>query len=489
MFELNEKLKNYVDEFNKNDDELYIQKYNNADCFNFLSEQIPLIDIPDKAIEKTYYFRWWTYRKQIKDTPDGCVITEFLPNVCWAGAHNTIVCPACFHIREGRWLKDSEDIIKNYIDFWLSDKGDAYSYSSWLCYATLEYCTIKNDFGFGIKELDKLINFFETRKKKHVRNGGIYWSNDDRDGMEFSISGKGLRTTINSYAYADAIAISVIAEKAGKTDIAKHYKKEAEEIKENIEKFLWDKDFYKTIPLGIDEENPYTERPVVNADNDCKELVGFVPWYFNIPKENKEQGFAELFKEDGFFAKHGITTAVQRHPRFMEEHDHECLWNGPVWPFATSQVLVAFANLLRNYNQNTVDKDGYYKLLLQYAENHVLTLEDGTDVPWIDENMHPYSGIWLARELLKDKVNYRKGEAYYERGKDYNHSLFCDLVLSGLLGLDCKDGELTVNPLIPENWDYFKVENLYVGGKKYTVTYDKYGSHYGKEKGIKIETH
>ena len=33
-------------------------------------------------------------------------------------------------------------------------------------------------------------------------------------------------------------------------------KKEAEEIKENIEKFLWDKDFYKTIPLGIDEENP-----------------------------------------------------------------------------------------------------------------------------------------------------------------------------------------------------------------------------------------
>ena len=103
--------------------------------------------------------------------------------------------------------------------------------------------------------------------------------------------------------------------------------------------------------------------------------------------------------------------------------------------------------------------------------------------------MHPYSGIWLARELLKDKVNYRKGEAYYERGKDYNHSLFCDLVLSGLLGLDCKDGELTVNPLIPEKWDYFKVENLYVGGKKYTVTYDKDGTQNKKEKGIKIETH
>ncbi len=171
----------------------------------------------------------------------------------------------------------------------------------------------------------------------------------------------------------------------------------------------------------------------------------------------------------------------------MEEHDHECLWNGPVWPFATSQVLVALANLLRNYNQTTVDKEGYYKLLFQCAENHVRTLEDGTVIPWIDENMHPYTSIWLARELLKDTVNYRKGEAYFERGKDYNHSLFCDLALSGLLGLDCKDGELTVNPLIPESWDYFRVDNLYVGGKNYTVTYDKDGSHYGGKVGLNIE--
>ena len=486
MNDLIKKLKNYVEEFNKNDDELYIQKYCNSKAFDFLKQEIPLIDIPDKQMEKTYYFRWWTYRKQIKDTPDGCVITEFLPKVCWAGAHNTIVCPASFHIREGRWLKDSENIIKNYIDFWLSGKGDAYSYSSWLCYATLEYCTVKNDFDFAIKELDNLINFFETRKEKHVRNGGIYWSNDDRDGMEYSISGMGLRTTINSYAYADALAISIIAQKAGKTEIAERYKNEAEGIKENIEKFLWDNDFYKTVPLKKDEENPYLSRPVVAANNDCKELVGFVPWYFNIPEQGKEESFAELFKEDGFFAKHGITTAVQRHPRFMEKHNHECLWNGPVWPFATSQVLVAFANLLRNYEQSTVDKEGYYKLLSQYSQNHIFTLEDGTIVPWIDENMHPYTGIWLAREGLKDKVNYRKGEAYYERGKDYNHSLFCDLVLSGLLGLDCKNGELTVNPLIPDNWDYFKIENLYVGGKQYIVTFDKDGSHYGGEAGLTI---
>ena len=47
----------------------------------------------------------------------------------------------------------------------------------------------------------------------------------------------------------------------------------------------------------------------------------------------------------------------------------------------------------------------------------------------------------------------------YERGKDYNHSLFCDLVLSGLFGISVKDGRLTADPMVPDTWDSFKVEN------------------------------
>ena len=60
----------------------------------FLSTNIPLFECPDKDFEQIYYFRWWTYRKHIKQTPDGFVITEFLPHVGWAGKHNTINCAA-----------------------------------------------------------------------------------------------------------------------------------------------------------------------------------------------------------------------------------------------------------------------------------------------------------------------------------------------------------------------------------------------------------
>ena len=79
----------YVHQFNQGDNELYIQYIPNDSASKFLENNIPLIDIPDKDLEKIYYFRWWTYRKHIKSTSDGFVLTEFLPEMGHAGKHNT----------------------------------------------------------------------------------------------------------------------------------------------------------------------------------------------------------------------------------------------------------------------------------------------------------------------------------------------------------------------------------------------------------------
>ena len=56
----------YIDKFNNKDVELYQQFISNAGAKTFILNNVPLIDIPDKDIEETYYFRWWTYRKHIK---------------------------------------------------------------------------------------------------------------------------------------------------------------------------------------------------------------------------------------------------------------------------------------------------------------------------------------------------------------------------------------------------------------------------------------
>jgi hypothetical protein len=74
-------------------------------------------------------------------------------------------------------------------------------------------------------------------------------------------------------------------------------------------------------------------------------------------------------------------------------------------------------------------------------------------VPWIDENINPYTGDWISRTMLKTWKNgtWDKEKGGEERGKDYNHSMLADLIISGLIGLRprMEDDVLVVNPLVP----------------------------------------
>jgi hypothetical protein len=81
-----------IDIFNVEDWELYPAAILNTKAWPFLRDNIPLFDCPDKSLDEIYYFRWWIYRKHIKQTPDGFIITEFLPDVRWAGKDDSINC-------------------------------------------------------------------------------------------------------------------------------------------------------------------------------------------------------------------------------------------------------------------------------------------------------------------------------------------------------------------------------------------------------------
>ena len=63
--------------------------------------------------------------------------------------------------------------------------------------------------------------------------------------------------------------------------------------------------------------------------------------------------------------------------------------------------------------------------------------------------------ILLERSIKLRRAKKMKGGE--ERGKDYNHSTFCDLLISGLLGLPPRaDNIIEVNLLLPSDaWNYF----------------------------------
>lgn len=486
-----ETFKHYIERFNENDEELYSQYIGNEKAWEFLRGNIPLFECPDKDIERTYYFRWWTYRKHIKETPDGFVITEFLPKVPWSGKHNTISCPAGHHFYEGRWLHDGK-YLDDYAVFWFRKGGSPRRYSFWAADAIYARYLVQYDKEVVVGLLDDLIKNYAAWengwKRGKLRIGrhenGLYFSIDDRDGGEVSIGGSGFRPTLNSYMYGDAAAISKIAELAGKKELAKEYRAKAAKIRDLVETNLWDDEakFFKTLPEGEGKE------PV-----DVREIQGYIPWYFNLPDENKgyEAAWEQLTDPKGFYAPFGPTTAEQRHKRFVISYTgHECQWNGPSWPFATAQALTGFANVLNNYKQDVVGKREYLETLQIYTNSHRLKREDGRLVPWIDENLNPYTGDWIARTRLKSwkdgTWNPQKGGK--ERGKDYNHSSYCDLVISGLAGLRPRGDDIVeVNPLAPAGtWEWFCLDNVLYHGRIITIIWDRTGEKYGKGKGLGV---
>ncbi len=148
------------------------------------------------------------------------------------------------------------------------------------------------------------------------------------------------------------------------------------------------------------------------------------------------------------------------------------------------------ANVLNSYNQDAITQGDYFRILRIYANSHRLTREDGSVAPWIDENLNPHTGDWIARTRLKTWNNgtWSDLKGGKERGKDYNHSSFCDLVVTGLVGLRPRaDDIFEVNPLVPEEeWDWFSLDNLAYHGHILTIVWDREGSRYGKGKGLTV---
>ena len=66
---------------------------------------------------------------------------------------------------------------------------------------------------------------------------------------------------------------------------------------------------------------------------------------------------------------------------------------------------------LNNYQQDAVSRADYFDLLRIYTKSHRLRLDDGRTVPWIDENLNPQTGDWIARTRLEGLEERHLGRA------------------------------------------------------------------------------
>ncbi len=271
--------------------------------------------------------------------------------------------------------------------------------------------------------------------------------------------------------------------KAQGSGIREQFSRKAEGIREKVLDKLWDADdeFFKVMPRGSD------------SLSSARELLGYVPWYLELvpPGKGYEVAWKQLMDPEGFYAPFGPTTAEQRHPGFRVSYEgHECQWNGPSWPFATSQTLTALSNVLNDYPQEVIDKEDFYETLKIYTNSHrfrqIPPAGDTliSDQLWIDENLNPFTGDWLARTRMEVQ-DYNHG--FKERGIYYNHSTYNDIIITGLVGLrPSLDNTLIINPMIPDDWDWFCMDDILYKGHTITILWDRTGKKYHQRRGLSL---
>lgn len=455
---------------------------------DWIAANAPLLNVPEERIQKVFYFRWENLRRNLFRCNGHWAFREF-------NVHDGVVSAAAgHHVYEARWLANCE-WVQDYLKLFYTvknrpeeiDQKGLYRYTSWLNDAVWAEYLVNGATDVTRSLLPEMIRFCETWTQARGCSDGLYWTVDTRDAMEYSLSSRYWskvyntresqapdhpsehveermkRVSWNSYMYANSLAVSRVAELDGNTRIASQYGHKAKIIRDQILTRLWS----EKLQFFCSRREPGDDMAMV------REAIGFTPFMFNIPPWDGKYHtmWKQLMDKEGFYAPYGPTTAERRADGFLFNGDSPpktCYWNGQQWPFATANTLKALAHLLRNYRQNSLSTQDYYHVLLNYTRCHYWN--DDSNRMKLGESTHPDTGVWNSDHEW------------------YNHSSYCDLIISDLIGLRPReDDTIEVCPLIPDNtWDWFCLDQVMYHGKPLTILYDKTGEQYHYGKGLKL---
>ena len=452
-------------------------------------DRIPLFESSDAALDEVYYYRWQVVRAHQRDVgADGYVTTEFLDDVPWQREPAaTLNDAAGFHIGETRWLRDRRPAA-DYIDFMYSGGNDRH-FSDAMADAVWGRYLVDGDKAEALRHLSAMRLLYGQWDDRFDFGKGLYWIEPLLDATEYTISsidasggkdgfrgGDSFRPSINSYMFANAHAIARLSALAGDTRVAARFAARAEAIRERVLNALWSPalthfvDRYKVTNEYVRYWEPIRGR----------ELVGYVPWAFDLPADEPRyaEAWRHLLDHDGFAGPAGLRTVEPSYQYYMRQYRYEgaareCQWNGPIWPFQTTQALQGMINLLDHYHQTVVSPADFMRVLRQYAALH--RQGDRLD---IEEDYDPDTG--------KPIVGLARSHHYF-------HSGFNDLVLTGLVGIRPRaDDVLEVNPLLPtagsgQGLAWFTARDVPYHGHQVTVRWDADGRHYRSGIGLTVE--
>ena len=448
-------------------------------------DNIPSFESSDPKLDEIYYYRWQVFRAHQRDLgPRGYITTEFLDDVGWQREPYASLNDATgFHIQEGRWLRDRR-YVDDYIDFMYAGGGNDRHFSEAIADAVWARYLVDGDQGAATRHLAAMKHIYGLWDDHYDFDKKLYWVEPLADATEYTISsidasggkdgftgGQAFRPSINSYMYANARAISRLAALAGDKVAAADYAARAEDLKAQVQKSLWSTDFAHFIDrYRVNNEHVKYWDPIRG-----RELVGYLPWTFSLPDDDPAyaQAWKHAIDPKELAGPAGLRTVEPSYEYYMRQYRYEgssreCQWNGPVWPFQTTQALTGLANLLNDYHQSVVTRSDYARMLAQYTALH---FKGGK--PDLEEDYDPQTG---------------KAIVGLARSHHYNHSGYVDLIISGLVGLRPRaDDMLEVNPLAPGDpadpnfLSWFALRDAPYHGHLVSIVFDADGRRYGRK--------
>lgn len=440
-------------------------------------DRIPFFTCSDTQIQDVYYYRWKVFRAHQRDLGErGYVSTEFLDDVGWQlEPWATLNDATGFHIGEGRWLRDrrfADDYIRH-----MYNGGNDRHFTDYMADSVWGRYLVDGDAESMTVHLNAMVDLYNQWDDSFDTSKGLYWREPLADATEYTISsidascgvdgfggGEAFRPSINSYMWANAKAISNIANLTGQSDVASDFAQRAETLKDRFQSDIWN----TTLEHFIDRHQRNTTCVEYWEPIRGRELVGLVPWMFGMPDDDAMYSAAwkHLLDEEKLKGPNGMRTNEPSYEYYMRQYRYdqptglrECQWNGPVWPYQTTQVLLGMANLLDTYDQDIVTKGDFVDELRRYTNLHFL---NGT--------------LNIQEDYEPDKTGPIVG---LPRSHHYFHSGYNDLIISGLVGIRPRaDNTIEINPMIPEGSDIssFRLQDVPYHGHTVAVQWEAGGS-------------
>lgn len=456
----------------------------------WFQNRIPFFESSDTLINDVYYYRWKIFRAHQRDLgEEGFISTEFLDDVGWQlNPWASLNDATGFHLGEGRWSRDRR-FKDDYLDLMYASGANDRHFTDYMADAAWRTYLVDGDAESGTRYITEMKALYDLWADHYDTTKGLYYIEPLLDATEYTISsidasggydgftgGDAFRPSINSYQYANARAIAEISQLAGEDDSeVDKYNALAEGIKNRTQTDLWNTTFQHFIDrYQVNNENVTYWDPIRG-----RELVGIVPWMFDLVDDTPEYAasWAHIINPDELGGPFGFRTVEPSYEYYMRQYRYEgtqreCQWNGPVWPFQTTQVLNGLANLLDHYNQDVITRSDYLRLLRQYSELHYQG-----DILNLEEDYDPATG-----EIIVGLT----------RSPHYFHSGYIDLIVTGVIGVRPRaDDFLEVNPLLPASNDsqaisWFRAEAIPYHGSDIAVQWDVDGSHFGQA-GLRVE--